>query len=81
MQQHAMHAIPVALAQLLLFCQLLHALVHTGRRPAGRDAEFHSLTSCPAIPYAPYAAAEADVHEATLAIPPKCKYNRGTETK
>lgn len=77
MQQHAMHAISVALAQLLLFCQLLHALVHTGRRH-GRNAEFHALTSCPAIPYA---AAEADVREAVLAIPPKCKYNRGTETK
>ena len=78
MQQHAMHAISVALAQLLLFCQLLHALVHTGRRPAGRDAEFHALTSCPAIPYA---AAEADVREAALAIPPKCTYNRTIETK
>lgn len=78
MQQHAMHAISVALAQLLLFCQLLHTLVHTGRRPAGRNAEFHALTSCPAIPYAE---AEADVREAVLAFPPKCKYNRGTETK
>lgn len=76
MQQHAMHAIPVALAQLLLFCQLLHALVHTGRRH-GRNAEFHALTSCPAIPYA----AEADVREAVLAFAPKCKYNRAIETR
>ena len=29
---------PGVLAQLLLFCQLLHALVHAGRGPAGRDA-------------------------------------------
>lgn len=78
MQQHAMHAISAALAQLLLFRQLLHALVHAGRGPAGRDAEFHALTSCPAIPYA---AAGANVREAALAIPPKCTYNRGIETR
>lgn len=33
-----MRAPPGVLAQLLLFCQLLHALVHAGRGPAGRDA-------------------------------------------
>ena len=43
-----------------------------------RNAEFHALTSCPAILYAE---AEADVREAVLAIPPKCKYNRGIETR
>ena len=69
---------PGVLAQLLLFCQLLHALVKARCRPAGRNAEFHALTSCPAILYAE---AEADVREAVLAIPPKCKYNRGIETK
>lgn len=44
----------------------------------GRNAEFHALTSWPAILYAE---AEADVREAVLAIPPKCKYNRGIETR
>ena len=79
MQQHAdARTPPGVLAQLLLFCQLLHTLVHAGRGPAGRNAEFHALTSCPAIPYAE---AEADVREAALAIPPKCKYNRGIETR
>ena len=48
------------LAQLLLFCHPLHALAHARRGPAGRDAEFHALTSCPAISYA---AAEADVQQ------------------
>lgn len=53
--------------------------VRNGRdRRHGRNAEFHALTSCPAIPYAE---AEADVREAALAIPPKCKYNRGIETR
>lgn len=47
-------------------------------RRHGRNAEFHALTSCPAIPYAE---AEADVREAVLAIPPKGKYNRGIETR
>lgn len=47
-------------------------------RRHGRNAEFHALTSCPAIPYAE---AEADVREAVLAIPPKCTYNRGIETR
>ena len=53
--------------------------VRNGRdRRHGRKAEFHALTSCPAILYAE---AEADVREAVLAIPPKCKYNRGIETR
>lgn len=53
--------------------------VRNGRdRRHGRNAEFHALTSWPAILYAE---AEADVREAVLAIPPKCKYNRGIETK
>lgn len=71
--------------------------MHARRGPAGRDAdrhadqvrdsrdrrhgcnaEFHALTSCPAIPYA---AAGANVRGAVLAIPPKCKYNRGIETR
>lgn len=79
MQQHAdARTPPGVLAQLLLFCQLLHALVHASRNPAGCNAEFHALTSCPAIPYAE---AEADVRGAALAIPPKCKYNRGIETR
>lgn len=78
MQQHADARTPGVLAQLLLFYQLLHALVHAGRGPAGRNAEFHALTSCPAIPYA---AAGANARGAVLAIPPKCKYNRGIETK
>ena len=62
-----------------LLRQLLHALVHARRGPAGRDAdqhpdqvrdsrdrrhgrnaEFHALTSCPAIPYA---AAGANVQQ------------------
>lgn len=47
-------------------------------RRHGCNAEFHALTSCPAIPYA---AAEADVREAVLAFAPKCKYNRGIETR
>lgn len=46
-------------------------------RRHGRNAEFHALTSCPAIPYA----AGANVREAVLAIPPKCTYNRGIETR
>ena len=78
MQQHADARTPSGvLAQLLLFCQLLHALVHASRNPAGRDAEFHARTSCPAIPYA----AGANVRGAALAIPPKCKYNRSIETR
>lgn len=53
--------------------------VRNGRdRRHRRNAEFHALTSWPAILYAE---AEADVREAVLAIPPKCKYNRGIETK
>lgn len=53
--------------------------VRNGRdRRHGRNAEFHALTSCPAILYA---AAEADVREAVLAIPAKCTYNRGIETR
>lgn len=52
--------------------------VRDGRdRRHRRNAEFHALTSCPAIPYA----AGANVREAALAIPPKCKYNRGIETR
>ena len=43
----------------------------------GCNAEFHARTSCPAIPYA----AGANVRGAALAIPPKCKYNRGIETR
>ena len=91
MQQHADARTPGVLAQLLLFCQLLRALVHAGRldrhgdqvrngcdRRHGRNAEFHALTSCPAIPYA---AAGANVREAALAIPPKCTYNRAIETR
>ena len=39
MQQHTdARTPPGVLVQLLLFCQLLHALVHAGRGPAGRDA-------------------------------------------
>ena len=79
MQQHAdARAPPGVLAQLLLFCQLLHTLVHAGRGPTGRNAEFHALVSCPAIPYA---AVGANARGAVLAIPPKCKYNRGIETR
>lgn len=69
-----MRAPPGVLVQLLLFCQLLHALVHGDH---GCNAEFHALTSWPAIPYA----AGANVRGAALAIPPKCKYNRGIETR
>ena len=52
--------------------------VRNGRdRRHGCNAEFHALTSWPAIPYA----AGANVRGAALAIPPKCKYNRGIETR
>lgn len=69
---------PGVLVQLLLFCQLLHALVHAGRGPAGRNTEFHALAFCPAIPYA---AVGANARGAVLAFAPKCKYNRGIETR
>lgn len=77
MQQHADARTPGVLAQLLLFCQLLHALVHAGRGPAGRNTEFHALASCPAIPYA---AAEADVQQIAekdgLSTAPVIKLNK-----
>ena len=38
-----MRSPPGVLAQLLLFCQLLHALVHASRGPAGRDAGSGSI--------------------------------------
>lgn len=78
MQQHADAHTPGVLAQLLLFCQLLHVLMHASRGPTGRNAEFHALTSCPAIPYA---AVGANARGAVLAFAPKCTYNRGIETK
>lgn len=78
MKQHADAHTPGVLAQLLLFCQLLHVLMHAGRGPTGRNAEFHALVSCPAIPYA---AVGANVRGAVLAFAPKCKYNRGIETR
>lgn len=44
MQQHAdARTPPGVLAQLLLFCQLLHALVHASHGPAGRDADSGSV--------------------------------------